>query len=49
MQILSQEKPLATLHELQYVYTVPEVYDLLEVLEARAFFQDEANKKEANK
>ena len=49
LQILSQENPLATLHELQHVYTVPEVYDLLEIIEARSFFQDEANKREANK
>lgn len=49
LQILSQDKPLATLHELQHVYTVPEVYDLLEIQEAKLFFQDEANKREENK
>lgn len=35
--ILSAENPLATLYELENLYTVADCYNLMEIMEAKAF------------
>jgi len=40
--ILAAEQPLATLYELKYVYSVPDVYDLLEMMQVKSFLAEQA-------
>jgi hypothetical protein len=44
--ILGTDPPLATLHDIYYKYTMPEIYDLLEYCEVQSFMIDMRNKQQ---
>lgn len=44
LHILQADKPLATYYQLEYELTVPDVYDLLEILEVERFYKIEQNR-----
>lgn len=47
--LLSCEPPIATLHDIYYKYTMPELYDLLEYCEVHSFMIDMRNKQQQEK